>query len=316
MCVYKQEYMKSKLRASIFVFLGACSFGVLSTIVKTAYAHGFTLSDVTGSQTIIGMCILWLIYFVNKTFKNKSQTNNSKKLALSNKLWLACKVMFAGSFTGLVGVLYYKSVSYLPASIAIILLMQNVWMSFIIEKLFLRKRPSRRQLYAMIIVLIASILAAGVFEDRVYLDIRGIIYGLASALSYSIFMLTSARIGNELEHSYKSALMISGACLLTFIIFPKLFILSDLFSSGILPWGLSLAIFGMVIPPFLYSKSIPKTGLSLAAILGAAELPVAVIASSLVLSERLSVLQILGIILIIFAIALPNINRLKYLDKQ
>ena len=39
--------MNQKLRGGIFVFLGACSFGVLSTIVKTAYGEGFNVGQIT-----------------------------------------------------------------------------------------------------------------------------------------------------------------------------------------------------------------------------------------------------------------------------
>ena len=54
---------QNKFTGGIFVFLGACSFGVLSTIVKNAYEEGYTLGQITGSQAFLGMVILWVLYF-------------------------------------------------------------------------------------------------------------------------------------------------------------------------------------------------------------------------------------------------------------
>ena len=51
--------MNKKLKGGILVFLGACSFGVLSTIVKTAYGEGFVVGEITGSQTFFGFLFLW-----------------------------------------------------------------------------------------------------------------------------------------------------------------------------------------------------------------------------------------------------------------
>src|SRR5690606_2563109 len=46
----------------LLVFLGACSFGILSTFVKIAYSEGYTVGEVTGVQVFFGMSTLWIIY--------------------------------------------------------------------------------------------------------------------------------------------------------------------------------------------------------------------------------------------------------------
>ena len=45
---------------ALLVFLSGCSYGVLSTIVKTAYAAGFQVADVSGSQAFF-----WYVPFVD-----------------------------------------------------------------------------------------------------------------------------------------------------------------------------------------------------------------------------------------------------------
>ena len=301
--------MNKKIKGSIFVFLGACSFGILSTIVKTAYGEGYTLGQVTGSQSFFGMCLLWLAYMMQSQYKKVgAPTISDKDRSAKKTAWW--KVCLAGTFTGLVGIFYYQSVKLLPASIAIILLMQYLWISMVIEAIAFRKKPSKIQLIAASVVFIGTCFAGGIFNDSLSLNFVGLVFGLLAATAYALFILVSGRVGNDLPTVKKSALMITGSCAITFIIFPPLFFFDGVLIEGLYKWGLLLAVFGTVIPPFFFSVGIPKTGVSLGAILSAAELPVAVMASHFILREGVSVLQWLGVGLILSAIILPNM-RLK-----
>ncbi len=46
------------LNYALLVFLGGCSYGVVSTFVKLGYSEGFRLSEVTGSQYFFGAIML------------------------------------------------------------------------------------------------------------------------------------------------------------------------------------------------------------------------------------------------------------------
>lgn len=61
--------MKENFQSGVFVFLGAASFGILSSVVKTAYKSGYTVGQVTGVQTLFGMIILWGLYLLSKSKK-------------------------------------------------------------------------------------------------------------------------------------------------------------------------------------------------------------------------------------------------------
>lgn len=317
---------RNKLTGGIFVFLGACSFGVLSTIVKNAYEKGYTLGQITGSQVFVGMVILWICFFLHRSFtkgKNVVSDNNSSGLTPHNgekvqrlpegknssfprtALW---KVAFAGVFTGLVGIFYYQCVKLLPASIAIILLMQYLWISILIEAIVFRKKPHKIQLIAASIVLIGTVFAAGIFNETVTLNIQGIGFGLLAAFCYAIFLIASGRVGNDLPVLKKGALMITGSCMATWLIFPPLYLFDGLFFDELYKWGFILALLGTVIPPLFFSFGIPRTGVSLGAILSAAELPVAVVSSGFILQENVQALQWVGVFLILCAILLTNIK--------
>src|SRR5690606_23363072 len=92
---------------------------------QKAYALDFTLAEVTGVQVLFGILFLWFLYLL-KSFSPQAQ----KQYAKQTPKW---KILLAGFSTGVVSILYYKSVELVPASIAIILLMQFIWISPIIE---------------------------------------------------------------------------------------------------------------------------------------------------------------------------------------
>ena len=298
--------MKEKFLGGLLVFLGACSFGVLSSIVKTAYKDGYTLGEVTGVQCFLGMIMLWLIHFLVKTL-NKSKPDLTPKPQLTKK-WKACAV---GIFPGLVGICYYQCVQLVPASIAIILLMQYLWISIIIDFVIFKNKPTNIQILTVVAIIFGSCLAAGIFNEDIKLNLTGCLFGFLAALMYSLFITTSSNIGNDLPKLEKSALMITGACIVTFLIFPPMFFFKLDISDKLYQLGFLLALFGTVLPPFLFAVGMPKIGISLSAILSAAELPVAVTCSYLYLKELVFFNQWMGVIIILLAIALSNLKHFK-----
>ncbi|MCW3462038.1 EamA family transporter [Chitinophaga nivalis] len=281
------------------VLLGAISFGILSTIVKLGYHEGFILAELCSVQAGFGMLALWGIHFLS----------GAPTYGLKNKDVRTSFIL--GSSTGLVSLTYYKSVQYIPASIAIILLMQFTWMSMMAEWIIYKKRPSGIQWLAVFFILAGTLLAGGVINSGAnQLNWTGIGFGLLAALCYTVFIVVSGRIGQSLTPVLKSAWIVSGAFVIITCIFPPVYLINGRFlGSSLWMWGLPLALFGTVLPPFLFSKGMPQTGVALGAILSAAELPVAMIAATIFLHESVSALQLLGVIIILSAIAMANLKR-------
>ncbi|MGF1923855.1 MAG: EamA family transporter [Bacteroidia bacterium] len=203
------------LKGISLVLLGACSFGILSTFVKLAYADGYNLSDVTGTQAFFGAILLWASYFV--------ETKTSKKIyPNSDTPWY--KLLVAGTFTGLVSIFYYQCVKLVPASLAIILLMQFVWISVLLERIIYKKKPGKMQILAIFVILIGTVLASGFLQaEPNSINIEGIVFGLLAALCYAIFLMLNGKLGNDYPPLKKSALMITGACILIFVTLPPAF---------------------------------------------------------------------------------------------
>ncbi|MBC9933837.1 EamA family transporter [Chitinophaga qingshengii] len=285
----------------LLVLLGACSFGILSTIVKLGYQEGFTLGELCSVQAGFGMLALWVLHLLS------GRTTQG----LKNKEARTCFIL--GSSTGLVSITYYQSVQYIPASMAIILLMQFTWMSMLAEWMIYKKRPGAIQWVAVLFILAGTLLAGGLFNSNgIQLDWRGIGFGMLAALFYTTFIVVSGRVGHSLTPVLKSAWIVTGAFIIITLLFPPAYLWNGRFTTPPLwMWGIPLALFGTVLPPFLFAKGMPQTGVALGAILSAAELPVATIAATLFLRETITPLQVGGVFIILAAIVAANLKKPK-----
>ena len=293
-----------KLKGSLAVFIGGASFGVLSTFVKKAYKAGFTLGEVTGSQALFGAIFLWMAYLISQIGKERKPTTLRKD---SKGL-----LVLAGLSTGLVSVLYYQCVQLVPASIAIILLMQYIWIGAILEFLLFKKPPSKIQLIGCVLIIIGTLFSTGLFEKEVpSLTPAGLLYGFGAATSFASFMILNGRIGKDYPIVLKSALMVTGALILIVLLLRPVGLLSFEILYNLFPYGFFLALFGTIIPPLLFAYGMPKTGYSLGSILSAVELPVAVSMSYLILGEYVSGWQWFGLVFILAVIVTIQLQKPK-----
>jgi len=291
-----------KLKGSILIFLGAACYGMLGIYVKMAYQAGYTTAEVTLSQFIIGAFALLLL----TALKRPNNSIENSKIPIKSKLHL----MIAGTSLGLTSICYYLAVSYIPVSVCIVLLMQMVWLGVVLEIVLTKKIPERRSVLAAILVIGGSILATKVFEQSISLDWKGIVFGLLSAVCYTATIYSTKNIQPEYAASKRSLYMVLGGLIVIILVFSRSINLDfDLAIFG--SWGLVIALFGTFLPPLLFTAGMPLTGISLGAILSSVEIPVAVFASMIVLGEKVSVTQWIGVALVLFAVLMMNIKREK-----
>ena len=280
---------------ALLVFLGGCSYGVVSTFVKLAYGEGFNVGDVTGSQYVLGAVMLWIFsIFV-------------PKIKLTGKQWII--LLISGFPMGLTGIFYNRSLEYIDASFAIILLLQFTWIGILLQIVIDKQTPSRKSIVATVIILLGSILASGFLKNDITFSLVGIGWGLLAALAFATFIFISGRTGIPVHPIYKSAIMTTGAAMLVCIILPPNFLINGALLNGLLLYGLFFGFFGSFVPPVLFNIGMPKVGSGLGTILSASELPTAVLMSTLILHEAVTFSQWIGVVIILIGIAFPNIKR-------
>lgn len=278
----------------LLIVLAASSYGVVSTIIKLAMQSGFTVSEAVTSQFFIGFCIAVCIYFL--TNRATFHLNGVKFLIL------------AGVFTGLTNIFYGRSLNYLPASLAVVLLFQFTWIGMLISCITKRQFPSRIELISIVILVTGTIPAAGLIDvDLSKIPFQGWLWGLAAALCYSLFLFVNGRVTTSIKTSNRLVFVSFCAFIMSaFFQSPEIIWNGTLFSEGLWLYGLALGLFGMIIPVYLFTIAVPKVGLGTTSILSAIELPIAVMVSVLLLSEAVTALQIAGIVIIILGMSLPT----------
>lgn len=205
---------------------------------------------------------------------------------------------------------YYQSLQTINASLAIVLLFQFVWIGTLYEWVLQKKKPTRGKLISIGILLIGSVLAANIFsQGDLSLSWQGTIWGLLAASTFALFVFLSGAVAKETSPTLKSALLSTGAVITVFVVFPPTFLFNLDVLAGLSPFGLVLGVFGVVLPPLLYSIGMPHIGSGMGTIMTASELPMAVIMSSLVLGEFVGWSQWIGVIIILCGIAFSNIRH-------
>ncbi|WP_413578140.1 EamA family transporter [Bdellovibrio sp. HCB290] len=298
------------LSGVLFVALGSSSYGMLSTFVKLAYKQNFTTAEVTISQVIWGVLILTIM---NGLFNKTAEKMKSQDLR---------HLLIAGLPVGLTSVLYYSSVKYIDASVAVVLLMQSVWMGIVVESIRSKRAPGFEKLLAVMIVLFGTLMATNVFGASHKLDMRGVVLAVLSAMSFSWALASTQSVAAHLHPIKRSQIMMFGACIIVGIFgfltqlgpyYLNVHVLSEEFTrnqafdfSIFLSYGFIIAVFGTVIPPIMLNKGFPIVGVGLGSIISAVELPFAMTISFLVLNENVVGTQWLGAMIIIIAIVLLN----------
>ena len=289
------------------VFAGACSYGMLSTFVKLAYLEGYTAAGISLLQAAIGMAVLWIIVLISGKGK---KMNADLTPILQRYRWLP--ILLTGAAIGLTTFLYYLSVRYIDASLAVVLLMQFAWMGVLMNWLIYKQKPAPLQLLIIAMIIAGTIMASGIFNtNNVALSIRGILYALASAVLYAIYIVANGSVGHTMNSMKKSAIIMTGSAAGIFIVNAHDLILNTPFDFHILKWAVFLSLFGTIIPPVLFAKGIPKIGAGISSLIMTVELPVAVVFAHFVLREKADLLQWIGIAVMVLALILLNLQKTK-----
>ncbi|MNJ53613.1 EamA-like transporter family protein [compost metagenome] len=247
----------------------------------------------TGVQYFFGALLSWMLVIFVK----------NKKLNYKHMI----KLLLSGIPFGLTGMFYYQSLQTIHASIAIVLLFQFVWIGTLYEWLFQKKKPTGGKVISIGILLIGSVFAANLFsQGSMSFSLQGTIWGLLAASTFALFIFLSGSVAKDTSPILKSALLSTGAVITVFVIFPPTFLFHLETLIALSPYGVLLGVFGVVLPPLLYSIGMPHIGSGMGTIMTASELPMAVIMSSLVLGESVGWSQWIGVIIILCGIAFSN----------
>ena len=221
------------------------------------------------------------------------------------------KMALLGVFTGLTSTCYYGSVSLLPSAAALTLLFQYVWVSVLIECVVERHLPAPSTVAAVIIVLVGTVFAAGVFEGGLEtLDPAGVAFGAGSAVFYALFLYLSSRIGADQPSALRAAMLPVGGLIVTSLANPACYT-TALFDVNVWPYAVGMSILGVILPTTLINYASPKLSTGMVSVMASSELPVGIFAAWALVGDAPTPLTLFGAFLVLAGIVVKQLPELK-----
>ncbi|WP_286230825.1 EamA family transporter [Neobacillus mesonae] len=289
----------------LFVLLGAGCFGFTPIFAKLGFSHGYSLGQINIVQMMISSFILWSFTLIKRSsFKGLNKKNIPH-------------IMITGCFVGLTSIFYYGSMQYLPASLAIILMFQFVWIGIILEWIFSKIKPAPITVVSIIFILIGVFFASNIVNGDIQgLPLKGFLFGILSAFTYAGFIFFSGKVAVNVDPWTRTSLMSTGSTILVLVLFLRDIPSVVPLETNLITASIGVSLFGAVLPPLFFAVGAPLVSGGIANILTSIELPIAILSASLILSEAVTPLQWLGTAIILAAIALNELGSSLFRVKK
>jgi drug/metabolite transporter (DMT)-like permease len=291
----------------IYVFLAASFFAFIGVLGKDLISAGIAPLDLIILQ-YAATIFLMFGYFIFTDIKVLKLTKHELKRIL---------------IQGIIGssgttIFFYLALEHVNAGIASMLLFTHpvlISVYFLISK---TKKINMINNSALVLAILGSIMVINIFAfDMASTPIIGILFGLLASAAYAFFNIYA-----ELEFKEAKPMVTtfysSGVILLTaLLINPRFFTFDFSLSLDTMFYIVRLAIISGILPVVFLYKGIGIVGADKASIIATAELPITVLLAFFILGEKMSLIQVIGIFLIIASIMLlQNENNIAVLIKK
>ncbi len=281
----------------LLVLIGASFFGFTPIFAKLGFSYGYSLGQINIVQMIISFVLLWSLALIKRSrFDGLTKKN-------------VLQIMMTGCFVGLTSIFYYGSLQYLPASLAIILLFQFVWIGILLEWIFNKIKPAPITVLSILLILVGVFFSSNILNGEIQgLPLKGIIFGILSAFTYAGFIFFSGKVAVNVNPWIRSSFMATGSTILVLILFMRDIPTVLPLENTLLTTAMGVSLFGAVLPPLFFAAGAPLISGGIANILTSIELPIAIVSASIILSETVTPLQWVGTAIILMAIVFNEVG--------
>ena len=281
--------MESQTKGPLLVLLAAIGFGFNPLFVQILFAQGMTPEVVTLYRFVLP-CILLLFF-----------------LPTPVTLWReVSRMLMIGLANGLAMLAYFYALQTLPSATAILIYYTYPFFSLLIGVLIFKRAVSINALLSAALVLIAASLV--IEPSQLSMESKWLVMGCFLAPMIFAFQIQYlAKPKQNLSTLGRMAWSTIGHLIvlipLAIYSFPVM-----LFPDGLNGWWalLGLAFLAAALPQYLFVIGAIKTKPEVIAILGAAELVVAMLSCSWLLDTALTRLDITAMLLVIVALCIRH----------
>lgn len=270
------------------MFLAGSTYGFIVPVIKHGADVGIFPSTFIPMQYLFSLIVCLVIMFARRIPWG------------SPRQFLPLVVL--GFFTGGTSICYYNAVTLLPSSAALTLLFQYIWVSVLIECIHKKKLPTASTVVAVVIVLIGTVFATGLFDSAAQpLDPIGVAYGIGSAVFYALFLYVSGTLGTEQPFVLRTTMLALGGLIISSIVQPMAYV-NALPNPETWPYAMGLGCLGILIPTSIINFASPHLSAGMVSIMASSELPVGILAAWAFVADVPTPLVLFGAFLVLVGI--------------
>lgn len=281
----------------IYVVLSASGFGVMSIFALFAYQAGATVPTLLFLRFLLAAALFFLLLFAKKEIVKPTKRQLLALFGLGGVLYTLQSFSF------------FSAVSYIPASLAALLLYTFPVFVAILAFLLEKERLTKQTVISILLSLVGLTLVLGTSFGKV--SMLGISLALGAAVFYSVYIILGNRVVKGLPPEATSAFVSLFAAISVLGIASAKGGLQLAF--GLQGWlaVLGIVLFSTVLAIGCFFRGLQLIGSTKASILSTVEPVVTIIFSALLLSERLTWLQGIGGIIVLLGAVLIVVSRSK-----
>lgn len=264
----------------LLILLSAAGFALIPFFALQAYQGGATVTTLL----VIRFVLSTLFFFGYMIFANKKSSLKGSQL---KHLFILGGVLYT-----MMSTFYFSSVKFIPASLAVLLLYLYPVFVAVGSSLVEKETLSQKMVISIGVSLLGLTMVLGTSFNQI--NYVGVLLAVGAAITYSSYILLGNRVVKQLP-----AMVTSGYVSL----FAAISLLVMGISTGTLNFHLTsgawvaiggVALCGTILPMFTFFKGMEIIGSTRASILSMIEPLITIGLSAILLSERLTFIQLTG----------------------
>lgn len=282
----------------IFVLLSGIGFGFIGIFSRWALQTGLSVGEILAWRFLLAASILWIALLL---FRPKLILLPYRQILISFALGIGGYAVFS--------TFYFKAIESLSVPLAAILLFTFPLFVNIGGSIFLKEHLEKKQVLSLIVAFCGLFVL--LWGPLVVTNPWGVFFGLGSAVSYSIYVLVSRKVQQNVPAISSSLYVITAAGLTQFFIhmpqFDRLMGMPSLTHLSLI----GLAIVCTIGPLTFFLLALQRLPSGLASLLVMIEPVVATLAAGIILGETLSAKELIGATIVLAGLGINFVKKVS-----
>ena len=293
-------------RAALFVALSAASFGFLGVPVRFLHDNGFAPLDITAVRLFVTTIALVIVALVV-----------DRGLFKVRKRDLLFFILF-GFFKLMSDVTLFTAQVTIDLSLSTLLQMTAPYYVLVISLFLFRERITLMKILAMLVAFIGCIFVTGVITGGMHsLDFVGVASALISGLFFGLYTI-GCKLGSDKGYKPVTTMMYTFlfASLMTIPFANDVKVVESFVDVHLILGVLSLGILMTLIPFFVSTWGVQKLEASKVSLISVMEVITACIVGYFLFDEEMTVLNIIGMSLVVASIVIMDLKINREIRKR